>query len=155
MSFNIVLQRNKSERVKLDKSLDDIMTLTGVFRDRTELENPVILVEANLADFATANYLTISNLRRSYFIEKRESVRKGLFALHCHVDVLSSFADEIRDNKAIIRRSQKDYELDFDDGSIKTFNNPKIQTKSFPSGFTTSLEFVLAVAGGAGSSSTT
>lgn len=63
-----------------------------------------------------------------------------------------SFADGIRNNTAIIKRQQEQWNLYLNDGSLKCYQDPIILTKAFPSGFTTQ-EFVLAVAGAAGSSS--
>ena len=151
MAFNIVLCKNKSEPEKLDKNVTDIITLSGTLKDSTSLIDPVIVIQCSHENVVDCNYLRIAQFNRKYFVNNIKSVRNDLYELSCHVDVLSSFKNEIRKNTAILHRSENDYELDFDDGSIKTFNNPKITTKSFPRGFTTSIEFVLAVAGGSDS----
>lgn len=151
MAFSIVLYNNKSEPEKLDKNLTEITTLTGTLKDPTSVIDPVILIETRMEDIIYCNYLRIERFNRRYFVNDIKSIRTGMCQLSCHVDVLSSFKTEIRKNTAILHRSENNYELDFDDGSIKTLNNPKITTKSFPSGFTTSIEFVLAVAGGSAS----
>lgn len=146
MAFNIVLQQNKSERNRLTKSVDTIATVSGVLKEETSIIDPVIKIECELSDVTGCNYLSIPSFGRSYFVNDIRSIRNGLVEFSCHVDVLSSFASEIRDNTAILRRQENDWNLYLDDGSFKVYQNPKVLTKAFPSGFTTQ-EFVLAVAG--------
>lgn len=151
MSFHIKLYKNASAPEKLDKSLTEIADLTGTLKDPSSFIDPSIMLEAQQDQIVNCNYIRIPQFERNYFVKNITVLRTGLYRLDCHVDVLTTYKSEIRKNHAIIHRSQKDYELNLDDGSIKVNNNPIIQTKSFPAGFTTSLEFVLAVAGGSGS----
>lgn len=146
MSFNIVLQTNTSEKNRIDKTLIDIATLTGTLKSETSIIDPVILIEGDLSDYVNCNYMTIESFGRSYFINNIKSIRTGLFEISAHVDVLSSFADEIRSNTAIVRRQENRWNLYLNDGSFRVYQNPMVLTKAFPSGFTTQ-EFVLAVAG--------
>lgn len=146
MAFDIVLQTSTSEAIRLDKTLTTIATLSGTLKDPTSIIDPVILVECDLSDVTGCNYMTIEDFGRSYFVQNIRSVRNGLVEFSCHVDVLSSFADGIRSNRAIIRKQENDWNLYLNDGSFKVYQNPDVITKAFPSGFTTQ-EFVLAVAG--------
>lgn len=151
MSFHIILYSNSSAPEKLDKTLSEIVDLTGTLKDASSFIDPTVMIEATQSQMAACNYIRIPQFERYYFVKNITVLRTGLYQLDCHVDVLTTYKAGIRKNSAIIERSQKDYELNLDDGSIKVNNNPTIQTKSFPQGFTTSLEFVLAVAGGSGS----
>ena len=146
MSFNITLQINSSEKNKLDKEITDIATVSGVLKEDTSIIDPVIKIERNLSDYVNCNYITIPEFGRKYFVNNIRSVRYGLVEFSCHVDVLSSFADSIRTNKAIIKRQENNWNLYLNDGSFKVYQNPNVLTKAFPSGFTKQ-EFVLAVAG--------
>lgn len=146
MSFNIVIQNNKSEQNKLDKTLVTITTLSGELKQETSIIDPVFVVEGNLSDFRNSNYCTISTFNRSYFINNIKSVRNNLIELSCHVDVLSTYKTAIRNNMAICKRQENYWNLYLNDGSFKVFQNPMVLTKLFPSGFT-SPQFVLAVAG--------
>ena len=74
------------------------------------------------------------------------SIRNGLVEFSCHVDVLSSFATDIRNNIGVVKRQENKWNLYLNDGSFKVYQNPNVLTKAFPSGFTTQ-ELVLAVAG--------
>ena len=146
MAFNIVLQTNNSEPNRVTKSVSDIMTLSGVLKEETSIIDPVIKIECDLATVTGCNYLSIPAFGRSYFVRNIRSVRSGLVEFSCHVDVLSSFADGIKANSAIVKRQENSWNLYLNDGSLKVYQNPIVLTKAFPSGFTTQ-EFVLAVAG--------
>lgn len=146
MAFNIILQRNNSEMNSVTKSVEDILTVSGVLKEETSIIDPVIKIECDLAAVTSCNYLSIPSFGRSYFITDIRSVRNGLVEFTCHVDVLSSFASAIKENTAIVRRQEKNWNLYLNDGSFKVYQNPNVLTKAFPSGFTTQ-ELVLAVAG--------
>lgn len=146
MAFNISLQVNNSERERLTKAIDDILTVSGVLKKDTSIIDPVIMIECDLSDVVNCNYMTIPAFGRSYFVNNIRSIRNGLVEFSCHCDVLSSFASQIRNNTAIIKRQENDWNLYLNDGSFKVYQNPDVLTKAFPSGFDTQ-EFVLAVAG--------
>lgn len=146
MSFNIILQRNSSEPIKVDKSIENLMTLSGTLREDTSIIDPIIKIECDLEDVATCNYLTIPTFERSYFVRDIRSINSSIVEFSCHVDVLSSFKDEIRANEGIIKRQENLWNLYLNDGSLKIYQNPYVITKEFPQGFT-SQNFILAVAG--------
>ena len=146
MSFNIILQRNNSENNKVGKSITDIATVTGTLKEETSIIDPVIKIEGDISNYTGCNYITISTFDRSYFVLNIRSIRNGLFELTCHVDVLESFKNEIKDNKCIIKRQENKWNLYLNDGSLKVYQNPLVLTKEFPSGFANP-EFVLAIAG--------
>ena len=146
MAFDIVLKRNNSEINCLDKNLTVIATLTGVLKDGTSIINPSIIVDGALADVSQANYATVAEFGRSYFINDIVSFREGLVQLNCHVDVLSSFAEQIRANKGIIFRQENEWNLYLNDGVLEVYQNPYVVTKEFPSGFD-GQSYVLALAG--------
>jgi hypothetical protein len=146
MAFNIVLQRNNSEINMVSKSVDDILTVSGVLKEETSIIDPVIKIECELSMVTSCNYLSIPAFGRSYFVNDIRSIRNGLVEFSCHVDVLSSFASDIRGNTAIVKRQENKWNLYLNDGTFKVYQNPNVLTKAFPSGFTTQ-EFVLAIAG--------
>lgn len=146
MAFDIILQRNQSEKNALSKVVNELATVTGVLKNETSIVNPTIIIECNVADFALCNYMSIPEFDRSYFVTDIRSIKNGLVEFTCHVDVLSSFAPYIRANRAIIEKQENAWNLYLDDGTFRVYQNPMVLTKMFPSGFDT-WEFVLAVAG--------
>lgn len=146
MSFTINIQKNNSEKNRVNKDVETLLTLRGTLKDGTSILDPVIMIEADMDVLAYANYLTIMVFGRSYFITDIKSIRNGLIEISAHVDVLSSFRGEILYNKAIIMRNENKWNLYLDDGVFKSYQNPVIITKTFSRGFDT-YEYVLAVAG--------
>lgn len=149
MAFTIVLQRNDSENNRADKTLTDLLTLSGTLRAECSIIDPTFQVAADLANLTGCNYCTVAAFGRSYFVRNIISVRSGLVELVCHVDVLSSFAAELRANTGVVRRAESAdlFNLYLNDGSLAAYQDPYILTEPFPAGFTGNC-FVLAVAGG-------
>lgn len=147
MSFEIRLQKNMSDIRQLSKSVVDIISLSGVLKDETSIINPIIRVEASLDSLTQCNYMTIDTFNRKYFITDIRSITNNIVEISGHVDVLSTYADQIRLNNAIIKKQENAYNLYLNDSSLKVYQNPRVVTKVFPGGFTTQ-EFLLAVAGG-------
>ncbi len=148
MAFNIIAQTNASETIQLTKSLTDIGTFEGTLKAQTSIIDPIIIVKADLADLIDCNYLTIPDFGRSYFVNDIRSIKYALVELNCHVDVLSSFASEIKANRGIVHRQENNnaYNLYINDGSLVAYQDPYILTEPFPYGFT-GLGFILAIAG--------
>lgn len=146
MAFQVLLQTNNSEKNKLDKDLVTISTISGTLKNETSIIDPVILIEADLISLINCNYITIPVFGRSYFVTNIRSIRRNLVEVSAHVDVLSSFASQIRNNVAIVRRQENRWNLYLNDGVFKVYQNPMVLTREFPTGFST-FEFVLAVAG--------
>ena len=146
MAFDIMLQRNNSEPNRITKEISEISTVSGELKTETSIIDPVIMIECDLSTIVGCNYISIPTFGRSYFVNNIRSIRHGLIEFSCHVDVLSSFASQIRGNTAIVRKQENRWNLYLNDGSFKIYQNPNVLTKAFPSGFTTQ-EFVLAVAG--------
>ena len=113
----------------------------------TSLTNPAITVTGITDIILNCNYIYIEEFDRFYFVNDIISVRNDMWQLNCNVDVLMSFRNEILNQTAVIQRNEKEWNLYLDDGIFKSYQNPIIQTKNFPSGFSGS-DFILAVAGG-------
>lgn len=149
MAFPILIQSNSSEKISLTKSLTTIFSVDAVLKEETSIIDPIFIVEGDLASYRSANYCTVSGFARSYFIQEVISISNNLIELHCHVDVLSSFASEIKANKGIVKRQQEKWNLYLNDSVIKSYSNPIITTQKFPNGFTSS-NFFLLLAGNKG-----
>ena len=146
MTFTLMV--NNSEREALTKSLTTLETLTGSLRNQSSIIDPVIEVTGIVSATVTScNYAYIPEFGRYYFVKNIISIRANVWVIQCHVDVLGTYATQIKAQTAVVRRQENLWNLYLDDGIFKTYQNPKIITKAFPAGFTTQ-NFVLAVAGG-------
>ena len=146
--MTIQIQQTTTEKNKIGKSISTLYTASGALREGTSIINPVIMISgANVPTLRNANYMYIPDFNRYYFITDIKSVRNGLIEISGHVDVLQTYAGQIRNNTAIIKRNANSWNLYIEDGLFKTYANPHIFTKEFPSGFKDP-SYVLFVAGG-------
>jgi hypothetical protein len=144
---NITLLKNISENNKIGKTLTIISSISGSLRDQSSIIDPVLIVSGSTSIIMESNYLRIEDFERYYFIKNIVAIRTGIWEITAHVDVLETYSTQIKAQTAVIKRQEKKWNLYLDDGIFKTYQNPTIVTKVFPSGFT-SQNFVLAVAGG-------
>lgn len=145
--LEIVLQYSASENNRVDKDLTEIATYTGTLRQSTSIIDPVFVIECDLSDVVGANYLTVDAFDRSYFIKNITSHRAGLVEFVCHVDVLSSFKTQLRTNRAIVHRSENNWNLYLNDGSLNIKQYPAITTQEFDGTFDDHFSYILVLAG--------
>lgn len=150
MSFDIVLMRNKSPANFVNKLLDTISTVTGYLRDSTSILDPIVTIETDVpANIISAtNYVYIQEFGRYYYVVNITSDVTGLWEIELHVDVLKTYATQIKAQRAVVARQENLRNMYLDDGWFMAYQNPIIQTKYFsvPSPFETQ-EFVLLLAG--------
>lgn len=144
--FTIIMQVNYSDKKALDKTITDVITLEGALREGTSIIDPVVVVTGDILNYIGSNYMTIQEFNRQYFITNIKALRTNVYEISGHVDVLSTYANDIRTNTALLRRQENKWNLYLNDGVFKVYQNPNVNTFPFPSGFSTK-EFVLAVAG--------
>ena len=149
--MTFTLYQNLSSNEHIDKELVVLDMVDGDIREPCTMEDPQLLFECSLATAVACNYIYIEEFRRFYYVVSHEVVTGELYYFSTHCDVLMSFRDEIRANKAIIKRQENNWNLYLNDGTFKIYQNPIRETWPFPNGFNT-LSFVLAVAGSAQSS---
>lgn len=127
MSFSVTIGRTSSEKRALDKSVSTVKTCTGVLQNESNVVNPSILCKCSASSIATANYMTISDFGRKYFITDITAVSNDLCVVSGHCDVLSTYASGIRANTATVARSatEGNWNLLLNDPMIKV-NNKKI-----------------------------
>lgn len=144
--MTIILYTNISEYNAVNKSLTELVTLTGTLRESSSIIDPVIALADVDEYISTANFAYIPEFGRYYFITGIESLLNGLWRFSMHIDVLYTYREQIKRNKAIIERNELQYDLKLNDGLFQVQQNPRIAQFSFPSGFT-NWNFVLAIAG--------
>lgn len=148
--MNVTLYTNSSPANKVIKNITQVGSdpVSVILKDSTDILDPVFrLSSIAWSSLEDVNYLYSADLNRYYFVTDITSVRNGVYDLTCHVDVLDTYANEIKNQFAIIRRQETQYNLYLNDGVFKTYSNNIIDTLPFTSGFS-NLEFVLAMAGG-------
>lgn len=152
MSFTVKLCHNSSPVEKIGKSLDTGLDITGcVLKESTSILRPVIRIRTN-SDITGYNYMFISEFSRYYFIDDIVSIHNDVWEVSGHVDVLETYATEIKANTAVIKRQQNLYNLYLDDPEFKALNYDNIQTLKFPANsFSKSMSYMLVINGKVGS----
>lgn len=150
MSIKLTLGYTTSDANVVDKNFTAVGTeVTAIIKEDTSIIDPVFLLSGTPATYALCNYVQTTNFgSRQYFIRKIVTAGNGMIEVHCHCDVLSSFATPLKNLDAVIERQENDFNLYLDDGSFKVYANPHVITKEFSAGFSTPC-FVMGLWGGA------
>ena len=144
MTLNLF--QNNSDTNVVSKSLTAKGTCTGNLRESCSILDPVITVEGiSAADLPYLNYAEIVEFGRYYFI--KDIVCNGkCYDLHCHIDVLETYKDQIKPLEAVIARQEQNNNVMLTDGLIKTYADPHIEIRRSSGGFT-DYQYIFCVAG--------
>lgn len=151
--MEIRLYHTTSPDNRMTKYLTNASIMQGTLRDVSDVINPVILIERDIAQLVDVyNYAYIPEFNRYYFIREMQSYRNNFVVMSLAVDVLFSFKDEILDNVAIVDKAQQEEfsNIYYDDGSFITEARDFYTIKTFDNGFNDDGEFILITAGGGG-----
>lgn len=144
--MQVILYSTKSEIQAVNKSLTELATVEGTLREKSSILTPSFNLSNVDSYIHSCNYAYVPDFHRYYFVGKPISVRTGLWSISLRVDVLMTYKEGIKLNKAIIARNENQYDLKLNDGLFKVQQNPRIAQFEFPNGFST-FNFVLAIAG--------
>lgn len=129
----------------LNKTLTEVMSITGTLKDKCSITDPIIMIEAASV---TANYFYIEEFGRYYFLSDSPVYYDGFWELHLHVDVLYTYRTQLLACKVIMAKSESRYNLYLNDSDYVCEQDPVILTKVFPTGFSTSDAcYILALIG--------
>lgn len=149
--MHINIYTTKSEKIALNKVMvaGSKVELTGTLRNPSDILNPTIDIEADASVIAGKNYFEIPEFGRKYFITEVTSLSNKIVVLHGHVDVLSTYADDIKANSGVVRRSTNMAHRYMNDNIIKVDSRPNIVTQIFKNGgkFTENPHIALVVVG--------
>ena len=145
--MDIIFYTISDEKNKLTKTLDDVVTFSGVLKEETSIIKPSIIIEAeNLSSY---NYIYISDFGRYYFIKDITSIKNNLWRVTCFVDVLMSFKSAILTCPIILSDSESTEIETYLGGEVwKSLVKSKTDIISFPSGLNDTGEYVLITSGG-------
>ena len=144
--MDIKIYNNTSEQVKVGKTLINVRDISGELKEACDIINPVIIVSGeNLSSY---NYLYIPIFNRYYFITDIKVIRNNLWEISCHCDVLETYKNEIKNQKAIVARQENEYNLYLNDPEWKIYTNKQVLTRLFPYGFSDTGNYYMTVIGG-------
>lgn len=142
--MTIELLWNTEPANKVSKVLTLVESLNGTLRYPSSIIDPVVTIERSSP--TGFNYIHIPEFNRYYFVTNVVSDNNKLITISAHVDVLKSFASDIRECGAIIRRQENVYNLLLDDGMFKAYQNSKHKIIAFEREFN-QFSYILALAG--------
>ena len=130
----------------IDKSKTAIGSpISCSFKDDTTMENPAVIISPD-AYSAACNYVYLDDTSRFYYVTDVTFSQQRCI-LHLKVDVLMSFAAEIKLSKCIAARSSSSFNMYVNDERYNALEYSNVFTKPFPNSFSKSLEYVLIVGG--------
>lgn len=146
--MEIKLYKTSSPRKKLVKDLTDEITLVGTLRAQSSVMSPAFTVQDT--SVVGYNYCYIPDFGRWYYINGIDALRANLYELSLGIDVLMTYAAQIRNNYAIVDKVESlgaAYNY-INDGSWVNTNRMKQSIINFATGFNETGEFILITAGG-------
>lgn len=147
--MTVTLYQNASAPNVVNKSLTLVSEITGTLREAVSVLDPTITIERSTP--TGFNYFYIPEFGRYYYLTGVSSVINGLLSISGHVDVLKTYATQIANMNAIIKRQENSYNLMLDDGIFKAYQNTKHKIIAWPYSFD-EFSYVLALAGNGGTS---
>lgn len=117
---------------QIDKNIGSATTKTGTLKDGCNVIDPVILVAFNPTGF---NYAFIGEFGRYYFMRDIRNVSNDLWEVHLHVDVLKSFASQIKASQCIVAKNANRYNLYLNDPNYKCYQDDYVLINELSGGF--------------------
>lgn len=148
--MNIKLCSSTSEIVAINKDISIIDDVSATIKGALSVENPVLILQYKSDIQPNVNYVYIPEYNRYYFVTDIINLTGGRYEIHCKVDVLMSFKNDILNLSCIVdKQSSKDNaNMYLDDGSFVVQSKEFVDTIDFPRGFNDNGEFILITAGG-------
>ena len=144
--MNLNLFQNNSDKNVMWKQITTKANLTGTLREGCSVLEPIIKVEGiSASDIPYINYAEIVEFGRYYYITDIVLVGK-LYEIHCHIDVLMTYKDQLKNIPAVIARHETTNNVMLTDGLIKTYADPNIEIRRSSGGFS-DYQYIFCIAG--------
>lgn len=139
----------KDEVEKVSKAFTVTHTYNSVvLKEDTSMIRPTFII-STVNDFSSINYMYVPQFKRYYYVNNVVAMKGGRIALECEVDVLMSFASDIRKSKALIDKQESSSlsSAYINDGSYVLECRDVIQNIEFPNGFTNTANIIITAGG--------
>ena len=106
--MQVKFRQCKSPKNVVDKKFKDTTyTVNCILKDNTSVINPTLVIThvPSTVHLAEYNYCQINDLNRSYFITDVQH-DKNTTIISCHVDVLMSYKNDIKNSIQIVSRQE-------------------------------------------------
>lgn len=144
----IQLYFNGSERKVIGKSKTAIgEPITCIIKGDSSIMSPVFILNTSNGYLSGINYLYWQDTGRYYFIDDIQVLTGSRMAIYCSIDVLETYASDIKRQTAIVSKQQSLANMYFNDGSFRKDTREFYTIKSFSNGFNDDGEYILITAG--------
>ena len=128
--MNVILYNNKSDKRQLVKNITEIKTISATAKGDINIISPTLIIHNT--DMTNINYCYITELKRYYFLTNYTYITGQRIELHCDVDVLMSYSDDIKRLKVNVLRYEKAQPSYISDSRIPLFSSTKQRVIEFP-----------------------
>ena len=154
----VTLYINTSDNRKIGKSLTSAYYFANVeFKRPCEMLNPTIILH-NITNITQYNYCYIGDFGRYYFIDEIQVLTGGRVSIKCSIDVLETYATEIKALNAILLRGEIGQPTEITDNLLPLAKNKSVNVYEFTGGdfnintaTNANYNFVLNIMGGGAS----
>ena len=153
--MTITLYNNVSDNRKLNKIIDMKGSEVIALLETSSIENPIFILENRTINF---NYLYVSDFNKYYYISDIILMQGGKIKLFCEVDVLMTYASQIKATRQLILRQENiksnyitDDRLLLKKDKLQKLIKFKYSNLNFDQSTATGYNFLLTVSGGTGS----
>lgn len=106
MAITVNFFQNESDNRCMDKVLIPLgRELKCDVYDEKDVLNPILTIDKNEFDIEHMNYCIITEFGRNYFITDVVPTAAETLMISCHVDVLTTYQEDLRNCKLIAARS--------------------------------------------------
>ena len=132
--MQVIFYNNSSGDEHVTKSLTQVATFEVDLKDSCSVQNPVLLLSGK---YLNANFCYMPDFERYYYIYDITQIRKNLWQYTLRCDVLMSFAEQIKANVAILKRTaDKNYiNMEIPDDKQIVIQKREVFHKEFPGTF--------------------
>lgn len=132
--MSMTLYVNSSDNRQIGKSLTDSYVLSNIEIKRPcEMLNPTIIIK-NITNVTKYNYCYIGEFDRYYFIDEIEFLTGGRVSLKCSIDVLETYATEIKALNGILLRGEIGEPTEITDNLLPLAKNKTVNVYEFTGG---------------------
>jgi hypothetical protein len=145
----VTLGHTSDERRVVGKSFTVLATYEGALRGECSMTAPTIRIQSDIPP--RGNYAHILEFSRYYYIADVVSIRTGVWDVSMVCDVLTTYADAIRNAVAVIDATETTGMETYIPGDAWVATaKAKTDIVPFPQGLLSSGEYILITSGGVG-----
>lgn len=139
---------NSSDPKAVNKNLQFVRSLKYTIKESSNVVDPVLYVKYN-TDLLTCNYCYVEEFNRYYYVRNITVSNKHTIELELMVDVLMSYADQIKGMYALVTKQEFDYNAYYIDPDLLVRCDKQITTQNVGQfGVDNAVRYYLTATGG-------